>query len=588
MIGIGYLFFRNATAPKVEYITEKAVLMNLKQTVSATGRVDSEEAVDLKFNAGGDIAKIYVVAGDPVANGKILAELKHTALDSQIKEARAALSLQQANYLKTLQGARQEEIIISMRRVESAQSTYDAAVRDYQALSAKLQSDIASLQTQIKNYTQALVDVKTSAELNIQNSRTNLLISLNQAGIKSVNSQRQVETIFNDIDLEKNYGTNDITAKDQSHDAYDGLQYFIDTAKSDYVKAAASLAIGDIRVSVASSTLLLTKVEEMLKWVLQALNATSISYGSITEAELTAYKTAVKNEQDVNNAQKVDLQSKSQAWESATANLPININTAQANLDTATSNLNATTANNQVQLAKAQSAIDSSKVSLNLAKAELDLTKAKARSADISIAQAQVNQAQSAVDRLLSQLTDFQIITPFDGMVGKVNFKENESVTSQDVIISMIGQNLFKISVDIPESDIAKISVDNTAAITLDAYSSDQKFSGKVVNINLSETLIQDVVYYKVEVTLDHSDQVIKTGMSANLDILTNQKNGVIVVPVRAVLVNTDGTKYVRILKDGQVLKAAVTTGLRGDEGKIEIVSGVMDGDEVITFEKTL
>lgn len=587
LVLVGFLVYRRVTAPKVSYVTEKAQIMNLKQTVSATGKVDSEEAVDLKFNAAGDIAKIYVASDDQVTAGQLLAELKHSSLDNQIKEAEAAVSLQKANLLKVVQGAKAEEVLVALRKVDSAQAAYNASIIDSQSLQGKLQADLNTLQTQLNNSKQALVDTKASTELTIDNARTNLLISINQGIIKSINSQHQIQVIFDDTDLAATFGATDSQAKNESRSTYDAIASSVAIAQRDYNLANSTQTLADIRTAVNSGTSLLTKVEAMLKAMAQALNAT-LSNSNFTPAELEAYKSSVRAEQDINNAQKVDLQIKSQAWETALSNQPISLNSAQSNVDSAKATLDAAVANNQVQLTTAKSNIDSAKTSLDLAKAELALTSAKASTSDIAIAQAQVDQSQSALDNLKSQLANYQITAPFAGVAAKVNFKENESVSSQDVVISLIGQQQFKITVDIPESDITKIAVANKADITLDAYGSDQHFSGSVTKIEPGETIIQDVVYYKVDVEIDQTTLEVKKGMSANLDILTNEKKNVVVVPVRAVLDNPDGTKYVRILKDGQVLKSLVTTGLRGDEGKIEIVSGVLNGDEVITFEKQL
>ena len=56
-------------------------------------------------------------------------------------------------------------------------------------------------------------------------------------------------------------------------------------------------------------------------------------------------------------------------------------------------------------------------------------------------------------------------------------------------------------------------------------------------------------------------------------------------IPTRAV-VYKDGQKYVQVLVNGQVEDKEITTGLRGDDGFIEIMSGLSVDEQVVTFIK--
>jgi len=72
--------------------------------------------------------------------------------------------------------------------------------------------------------------------------------------------------------------------------------------------------------------------------------------------------------------------------------------------------------------------------------------------------------------------------------------------------------------------------------------------------------------------------------MTANVTIITGMKENALYVPVRAVK-SRNGDKYIEVLENGLVVEKIITLGLRGDEG-IEILSGLEEGDEVITFVK--
>ena len=74
--------------------------------------------------------------------------------------------------------------------------------------------------------------------------------------------------------------------------------------------------------------------------------------------------------------------------------------------------------------------------------------------------------------------------------------------------------------------------------------------------------------------------------MTANLDILTAQRQDVIVIPQRAVIFKNN-LKLVRILRDKTLVEEVeVETGITGNRGRIEIINGIEEGDVVITAIK--
>lgn len=78
--------------------------------------------------------------------------------------------------------------------------------------------------------------------------------------------------------------------------------------------------------------------------------------------------------------------------------------------------------------------------------------------------------------------------------------------------------------------------------------------------------------------------------MSADLDIKTASKDNVVYIPERAIK-DENGQKYAEILKDEKnniIEKVNVKTGMKGDDGMIEITSGLSGGEKVVTFTKNL
>lgn len=186
---------------------------------------------------------------------------------------------------------------------------------------------------------------------------------------------------------------------------------------------------------------------------------------------------------------------------------------------------------------------------------------------------------RAALQQALANREKASIIAPIDGIITQVNYKVGESVGGTDPVIKLLSPN-YQIKVDISESDIAKLKVGNLAVITLDAFGEETKFKGTITNIDPGATNIQDVVYYKVTLSLEDNDKAVKPGMTANVIIETDKRENVIIIPSRAV--RTDNGKYVRILEKGQEKQAPVKLGMKGNDAKVEVLEGLKGGEEII------
>ena len=232
------------------------------------------------------------------------------------------------------------------------------------------------------------------------------------------------------------------------------------------------------------------------------------------------------------------------------------------------------TANNNIELNLAN---------VNLAKAKLTLKKTPARDFEISSLNANLRNARANLDRYLSDLYQTVIKSPVDGIITEVNFDKGEQTSLSGPVISIIGLSKMQIEVDVPESDITKLEIGDKVNITLDAFSYDKIFEGTITFIDPAATVINEVIYYKVRVNFDELDDKIKSGMTADLIILTNSKENVLAIPSRSIIYR-EGKKYVNILENGNLLDKLIVTGLKGDDGLIEIISGIKEGDEIVTF----
>ncbi|MFZ3031706.1 MAG: efflux RND transporter periplasmic adaptor subunit [Candidatus Moraniibacteriota bacterium] len=190
-------------------------------------------------------------------------------------------------------------------------------------------------------------------------------------------------------------------------------------------------------------------------------------------------------------------------------------------------------------------------------------------------------QAREKVRTLEAQMKESVLTTPIAGQISKLDTRVGEVVTLGKVIARVIKPGAFLLESHVPESDITKIALGMKARITFDSLSNDDVFEGEVVSIDQASTVSQDVVSYTVKFRLARSDERLKEGMTGNIDIETAKREGVLWVPYRAL--TKEGTKTYAQVKRSETdfEKVEVTTGLEGDEGTIEVKSGLKEGDEV-------
>ena len=245
-----------------------------------------------------------------------------------------------------------------------------------------------------------------------------------------------------------------------------------------------------------------------------------------------------------------------------------NINTAQSSLDTS------------------QNAVATAEGNLKSAQDKLAQIKASPREEDVALYQAQLDQAIASLRRIEENLAKTKLSAPCEGVDTNIIKEKGETVRSMvsDPVLTLICSGPFQIEVDIPEVDIGKVNLQDPVEISLDAFP-EETFLGKIIKIDPAETIIQGVVYYKVTIAFDKQDQRIKSGMTGDVDIITESKENVLIIPQRAVLTE-NGKKIIRVLNGEEIEEVEVRTGIRGSKGEIEILSGLKEGDKIITFIK--
>lgn len=472
----------------------------LKQTVDATGKIESQNDISLRFEMPGTIEVMNVKEGSNVKAGQVLTSLKMSELNASVAQA-------QANLNKILAGSTEEDKQYYSAAVDSAKASLDQAVAD---------------ETNAKN----------TLMVAIQASLPRLDDSLTQAdnilGIDNTNANTDFKTL--------------LSVQNPS---------LLGTATADYAEAkrrrdaardlALNLASGNPNASVEQVVPVIDSAfiafNQLLAHLSEVLKNT-VTNGPFTQSVLDSKKTIIESTRTTLATQYTQFVAASQA------------------------------------VSNAKNLISIRRAAYNQALASYQSKVKPPREVDVAPYRAALSQAIAARDKAV-------ILAPIDGIVTKVNKKIGETVNSAEVIINVLSPH-FEVDVDIPETDVSKIKTGDKAVITLDAFGDEVKFGGQILSIDPGSTEVQDVVYYKVRVSLDDSDREIKPGMTANISINAAEKSDVLSVPLRSVRTRDDGTKYVRVLENGNVVEKTVVLGMKANEGKVEITSGLVAGEKII------
>lgn len=190
-------------------------------------------------------------------------------------------------------------------------------------------------------------------------------------------------------------------------------------------------------------------------------------------------------------------------------------------------------------------------------------------------------QARASQSTARAQMVNTVLRSPFSGTVTNLNARVGETASVNTKVMRIAMDNNLEIEARIPESDITNLKIGMRGIVTFDALRQDEKFEAVITAIDTGATVVDAVVSYKVTFALDTTDERLRDGMTANVDIESAKSENALIVSYRAL--ERDGDQYfVEVLKpDNTTERREVTIGLEGDGGEVEIKSGLKEGEKV-------
>lgn len=240
-----------------------------------------------------------------------------------------------------------------------------------------------------------------------------------------------------------------------------------------------------------------------------------------------------------------------------------------------------------------------------LADFERAKTALDAAQANVSSAERRIDQAKANVTAARDTLSKTTMVAPMDGIVTALPVEEGEVAVIGTMnnagtkLLTIADMSVVEAVMEVDETDIPSVKVGQRANVTIDAYPN-KTFSGLVTEVGSSPIVRNgglgggsstEAVNFEVKIQVENPPPDVRPGFSASADIITGTRAKVLAIPIQALIVRekpgTGGGKAkdeegVFLNENGAAKFAPVTTGLTG-ESSIEIVTGLRDGQQIIT-----
>jgi HlyD family secretion protein len=552
IIGLGVWVWARVRAPrlgeKTQYKLATAEVGTVKKTVSATGVLKPWRTVDIKSKAGGRVDALLVDIGSRVKKGQVLAKIDPS--DTQLSVGTARADVDSANAR-----IRQSEVTYDLQKavsslsIESAQSQLSTALASRAAAKARLDSarNTATAQPSI---TQAAID---QAKANLESA----LQARNQLTATQAQDRASAQSTLDQAEANRKKSAADLSR-------YNSLLAKGFVAKQTVDGAEASYAVTVAQVAAAAEKL-------------RTLDAQQKAERDAAEARVNQADAALTSAE----ANAVDVQNRKLALAEAEAGF----RQAEANV------ANART---------------------SLAQAKANLANVPIRRFDIATATASKERSQATLKNALVTLDQTIVRAPADGVI-LTKYVEEGTIISSALSFAATGNNILAlgdvtrmyVDVSVDETDIASVDEGQEVEVSIEAYPS-LPFEGRVARVDPQATVEQNVTTIHVRVEIDNTDvsfRLLKPGMNATCEFVSDKKEDVIMVPNEAVHTDDQGQFVEVALNEGNpappdpetgepadptmrvdvnIKRQPVQAGLEGNE-TTEILSGVKPGDRVVT-----
>jgi HlyD family secretion protein len=210
--------------------------------------------------------------------------------------------------------------------------------------------------------------------------------------------------------------------------------------------------------------------------------------------------------------------------------------------------------------------------------------------AAIRKAEAQIEQVRAQVAQAEEDLRNATIVSPLDGVVLSRDREVGDAVSSiltmgsgATLIMTLGDLREVYVKGKVDESDIGKVYLGQPARIKVESYR-DQQFTGKVTKISPMGVEKDNVTTFEVRVSISNESRKLMATMTANAEIMLEERKGVLAIPEGAVIYKKDRSTEVEVAdatSETGRRRVPVTTGI-SNGAKTQIVKGLSEGQQVV------
>jgi HlyD family secretion protein len=587
--------------------TVTAFIGDLSAAATASGRLLPQLEASLALGISGQVNEVYVEIGDEVQAGDVLVQLEASSLERAIRSADQSLAIQESNLAELRQGASDEEIAAAKASVTQAQagvlqseaavaqaeanlaelrqgaSDEDIAVAEASLESAKAslasaQAGLVSAQsglTKAQLSRDALADADVTAKANLRSAQAAL--SSAQAQLAALLEGADAETV-EQARLNLEQAKNSLWNAQLERDAVNGRP-----GTPEYVKDQMNIAVANAEIAVRLAELSYLQAQEGATD--EAVTATKATVAS-AEAQVTNAQAQLDDIDDqIAQAEAAVVQAQASVAQAEAGVLQAEAAVTQAEANLASLLAGASEekiAATEAQVAQAKAGLLQARAALAQSEANLASLLAGASEERIAVAEAQVAQARISLEDARDNLSKATLTAPFDGVVTEVYVAKGEWASGP--AMELVDTASMHVVLDMDEIDIGEIAVGQPTVVTLEAWP-DERLTGEVVAIAPKAKIQSEIVTYEVHLRVEAGDLPVLTGMTANAELITAERENVLLVPNRAITADRQAGKYyVNLVEGDSIAKTEVTIGLR-DKDFTEITSGLEEGDELFIGE---
>lgn len=221
---------------------------------------------------------------------------------------------------------------------------------------------------------------------------------------------------------------------------------------------------------------------------------------------------------------------------------------------------------------------------------QMGLNKQTAARSQAAVSKAEVEKARAALERFETDLRYATITSPMDGLVLSRDVEVGDAVSSilvlgsQATLVMTLG-DVSEVYVlgKVDEADIGRVFLGQRARIAVESFK-DKSFDGKVTKISPLGKEKDNVTTFEVRVSIRNPGGELKTNMTANAEIILEEKQGVLLVPESAVVYDQERKPSLELADpraEGGKRKVAVKLGISNGV-KTELLEGLKAGDKVV------